>query len=187
MKYQKLETARLLLRQFDPDDLDFIFYHFSDEYVSRYLYDNEPPRSPEEAQAILDWCREQEPDHIRWCITLKETLEPIGTIGFHRYDNQNNSSEIGYDLSSAHARKGIMTEALKCVLEYGRRQYGLHRIHGSVAVNNLASNKLLEKNGFQLEGVIRDQYFFRDSYYDHNLWSFIYPEQRDRVTGAAQQ
>jgi ribosomal-protein-alanine N-acetyltransferase len=177
MKYQKLETARLMLRNFESSDLDFVYSHFQDNFVSKYLYDNEPPQNLTETQEILDWCIDLKSDHIRWCIILKESSKSIGTIGFHLYDNQNNSAEIGYDLLENYTQMGIMTEAIKCIMEYGHKQFGIHRSHASVAINNLASNKLLEKNGFHLEGIIRDQYFFRGKYYDHNLWSYIHSEK----------
>ena len=171
MKYQKIETERLILRNFNSKDIDFIFSHFKDQYISQYLYDNEPPKNLEEAQGILDWCMNLNSNHIRWCIVLKENMKPIGTLGFHRFDKGNNSAEIGYDLSKHYIKMGIMTEALKSIMEYGYKEFGLHRIHASVAIENLSSNKLLERNGFQLEGVLRDQYFYKGKYYDHNLWA----------------
>ena len=173
MKYQKLETQRLILRRFEQSDLEFIFKHFKDSFVSKYLYDNEPPKNETEAQEILDWCIDLNSNHIRWCILHKEDSNPIGTIGFHRYDSQNNSAEIGYDLSEAYTQKGYMTEALNCIIKYGSKDLLIHRMYASVAINNIASNKLLESNDFQLEGILRDQYLFRGKYYDHNLWSHI--------------
>lgn len=176
MQYQQLETERLILRNFNPSDLPFVFKHFSSSFVSQYLYDNEPPQTPEEAGEILGWAMEHNSNHIRWCIVLKETSEQIGTIGFHKYDEQNNSAEIGYDLAEKYTQKGIMSEALMCIIQHGRTAYGLHRIYASVAEKNEASNRLLAKNGFALEGICRDQYFFRGTYYDHKIWSYITEE-----------
>lgn len=45
MQYTILETPGLILRKFKPDDLDFIFNHFNSQFVSQYLYDNEPPKN----------------------------------------------------------------------------------------------------------------------------------------------
>ena len=174
MKFQQLETARLLLRKFDDNDLNFIFKHFQDEFVSKFLYDNKPPKNIEEAKAILNWCFHQEnANHIRWCIVFKQNRKSIGTIGFHRFDQINHSAEIGYDLAETYTRQGIMTEALECILDFGFSEGNLHRIYAHVAVENTASNLLLKKNGFILEGVIRDQFFFRGKYYNHNLWSIL--------------
>jgi ribosomal-protein-alanine N-acetyltransferase len=181
MKYQRIETPRLILRNFKIDDINFVFNHFNDSFVSQYLYDNEPPKSIDKAKEILDWCIDLDSNHIRWCIILKENSSPIGTLGFHRYDNENNSAEIGYDLSNKYTNLGIMTEALKSILEYGHSQFNLHRVYASVAKENVASNKLLENNGFFLEGIIRDQYLFRGKYYDHNLWSHIQSEKANFI------
>lgn len=173
MNYEQLETQRLILRKFNLQDLNFVYNHFSSTFVSQYLYDNEPPQNIEEANEILGWAMDHDSNHLRWCIVLKETKEPIGTIGFHRYDEQNNSAEIGYDLTEKYTQKGLMSEALLCIMQHGKTAFGLHRIHASVAAENEASNRLLEKNGFLLEGICRDQYFFRGTYYDHKIWSYI--------------
>jgi [ribosomal protein S5]-alanine N-acetyltransferase len=178
MEYKELTTTRLVLREFMPGDLSFIYEHFSDKNVSRYLYDNEPPSNINEAKKIFQWCMDKESsDHIRWCITLKHNLKQIGTCGFHNYDNKNNAAEIGYDLSSDYWNKGYMTEALKKMLHYGYEVYSLNRIYACVYIVNIASNKLLEKLGFKHEGVIRDKHFFRGNYYDHNLYSLLRGEK----------
>lgn len=173
MKYKKLETPGLILRKFESTDLQFIYDHFRNPFVSRYLYDNEPPKDMTEAEWIHKWCMDSDSDHVRWCIIHKEESKPIGTIGFHRYDNQNNSTEIGYDLSEEYTRKGLMSEALKAIMNFGASELLLHRVYASVAIDNQASNKLLESNGFQLEGILRDQYLYRGEYYDHKLWARI--------------
>lgn len=174
MKYKEIETPRLLLRKFDENDLTFIYNHFKNEFVSKYLYDNEPPKDENEAKWILDWCLDLESEvHIRWCIVNKDNGESIGTLGFHKYDKTNNSVEIGYDLAEGYIRKGVMSEALKAILDYGFNEFNFNRVHASVAVKNTASNKLLESLGFTLEGVIRDELYFRGKYYDHNIFSLL--------------
>ncbi|MCP4178315.1 MAG: GNAT family N-acetyltransferase [bacterium] len=174
MKYSLLETSRLILRKFEPNDLSFVYNHFSNSFVSEYLYDNEPPKNKDEAKEILDWCIDIESlNHIRWCIILKEKNIPIGTVGFHIYDQINNAIEIGYDLSQKYTQQGYMTEAMNVVINYGFKNYNLNRIHACVAVENTGSNRLLEKSGFHLEGIIRDKHFFRGNYYDHNLFSLL--------------
>ena len=182
MEYNLLESSRLILRKFEPSDLSFVFNHFGDSFVSEYLYDNEPPKNKDEAKEILDWCTDFESSsHIRWCIILKEKNIPIGTIGFHIYDQTNNAVEIGYDLSKKYTQQGYMTEAMEIVLNYGFEKYNLNRIHACVAVENFASNILLKKLGFHLEGIIRDKHFFRGNYYDHNLFSMLKKEKANYI------
>jgi ribosomal-protein-alanine N-acetyltransferase len=178
LKLEKLNTARLYLRRFEINDLDFVYKHFSDSNVSKYLYDNEPPANIDEAKNILDWCIDiKAQTHIRWCISLKNNGIPIGTVGFHNYDKTNNAAEIGYDLSEDHWNQGYMSEALSIVLNYGFELFNLNRIYAYVYISNESSNRLLDKLGFKLEGIIRDKHLFRGVYYDHNLFSILKAEK----------
>ncbi|MBN2533716.1 MAG: GNAT family N-acetyltransferase [Spirochaetales bacterium] len=182
MKFKELETNRLFLRRFKKEDINFIYTHFSNKDVSKYLYDSEPPGNIDEANCILEWCMDFNSErHIRWCILLKKGLKPIGTCGFHNYDIQNNSAEIGYDLSNIYWNKGYMSEALKKMLLYGFDDLCLNRIYACVYVENIRSNKLLEKSGFTLEGIIRDKHLFRGKYYDHNLFSLLKRERSECI------
>ncbi len=58
--FPSLETERLILRQLNMEDADFIFRHFSDPAVSRYLMDELPPADYAQAQEIVEFYREPE-------------------------------------------------------------------------------------------------------------------------------
>ena len=174
MNVSELKTNRLLLRKFASSDLNFVHHHFSNAKVTEFLYDNEPAESIDAARKILDWCMDfSSPTHTRWCITLLDNKTQIGTCGFHNYDSTNNASEIGYDLLPDYWNNGYMSEALTEMLSYGFEHLGLNRIYAFVFVNNAASNRLLERLGFSLEGVIREKHYYRGKYYDHNLHSLL--------------
>jgi [ribosomal protein S5]-alanine N-acetyltransferase len=177
-KIKELTTERLLLRLFKKEDFDFVKTHFADENVSRYLYDTEPPTTNQKAQEVLDWTMNTKSnDHMRWGIALKDHPETlIGTCGFHCYDKTNNAAETGYDLSNKYWRKGYMSEALTRIIKYGFNELHLHKISAIASLDNTGSNKLLEKLGFKLDGVIRDKHLFRGKYYDHNLYSLLETE-----------
>lgn len=174
--WPRLDTWRAELRRVTNQDVDFIFSHFSNPDVCRYLVDSEPLSSTEEAQQLIDWCNGYgNPDsrHNRWLITLKETGEPIGTVGFHNWDRTNHIAEIGYDLSSQHWGKGIMSEVLQCVLAFGFDQMQLNRVQAFVHLQNAASYQVLRKLGFVAEGIMRDRHLFRGKYYDHYLLALL--------------
>lgn len=177
MVFTELRTDRLVLRMFRKDDLQFVFDHFSDPDVSRFLYDHEPPATVKEGKDILKWCMDyRSKDHIRWCIELNEENEnnhgPIGTCGFHCYNPKTGEAEIGYDLRKKSWNSGLMTEALGVMLKYGFEVFDLKRVIAYVASENLASCHLLEKLGFTRERTVIDQFEFRGMYYDHELYSF---------------
>jgi ribosomal-protein-alanine N-acetyltransferase len=159
------------------DDLEFVFRHFSDLDVSRYLLDEEPVRTREQAQAIVDfYALPGRKSYNRWVIVSKSDGRSIGTCGYHQWQTMHHRAEIGYDLEKASWRQGIMREALHTMLAYGFDHMGLHRVEALVYVENDASIRLLESLGFQSEGLLR-QYFRRgENYYDHWLLSLLKSE-----------
>lgn len=178
--WEELYTNRLLLRRISYDDIDFIEKHFGDEEVCKYMVDNEPVRTTEEAKDIIKWSHSDNinPTNNRWLIVLKDSNQPIGTIGYHRWDKNNNIAEIGYDLSKEYWKKGIMNEAFECVLNFGFKKMGLNRIQAFVHIENIASYNILKKNGFCCEGIIRDMYLFRGKYHDHYAMSLLLKDYR---------
>lgn len=173
--WEELKTERLTLRKINYQDVDFIFKHFGDEEVCQYMVDNEPVKTMEEAEDIIKWSHSNDtcPTNNRWLIIYNETNEPVGTIGFHRWDKNNKIAELGYDLCKKYWRKGIMNEAMSKVLEFGFKKMDLNRIQAFVHVDNIASYNILRRNGFYAEGVIRDMYFFRGKYHDHYMMSLL--------------
>lgn len=173
--WEELHTDRLVLRRMQNEDADFILKQFSDEEVSKYLVDNEPIATIEEANEIISWSHSNatNPTNNRWLIVLKETNEPIGTIGYHRWEHNNNIAEIGYDLYKTYWKCGIMNEAMQVVLKFGFEKMLLNRIQAFVHIENIASYNLLKKSGFYSEGIIRDMYLYRGKYHDHYIMSLL--------------
>jgi ribosomal-protein-alanine N-acetyltransferase len=175
--FPSLETSRLLLRPLNADDLDFVFQHFSNPVISRYLLDEEPITTREQAQAIIDFYLAPGPrPYNRWLIVRKLDQLPIGTCGFHRWQKAHQRAEIGYDLAQSAWKQGVMTEALNTVLQFGLEHMQLNRIEALVYPDNNASIRLLERLGFRKEGMLR-QYFRQGGvYYDHWLMALLRSE-----------
>lgn len=173
--WEELNTDRLTLRKISFQDVDFIYKHFGDEEVCRYMVDNETVKTIEEAVDIIKWSHSdpEYPTNNRWLIIYKEKNEPIGTIGYHRWDRNNRIAEIGYDLSKNYWKKGIMSEAMSKVLDFGFHKMGLNRIQAYVHIENTDSYNILRRNGFYAEGIIRDMYLYRGKYHDHYMMSLL--------------
>ena len=170
----RLESDRLILRSITFGDLEFVFDHFSDPHVYKYLVDEEPVTNELEAKEIIQWA--SNPADIscnRWIIQLKDNEKPVGTCGFHNWDQKNNRVEIGYDLSQPYWRNGITCEAVSTMIKSGFARMGLNRIEAFVHLENIGSSNLLKKLGFQLEGIVRDKHLFRGQYYDHYCFSLL--------------
>ncbi len=168
-----LKTERLRLRQITSADVDDWLAILSQPDVNRYLVDVDPASvNHMHVLEIIGWTGKiyREGTGIRWAVTLKPSDTLIGTCGFHRYNAAHCRAEVGYELSAAYWRKGIMTEAARAVLDYCFDDLDLHRVEADVTAGNMASADLLKKLGFQQEGTWRDRVYGRGRFYD--LWQF---------------
>lgn len=172
--FPNLSTPRLELRPLTMDDSEFIFRHFSDPLVTRYLMDEPPTASLEEAQAIIRFFEQPEgKTYNRWGIERKSDRRLIGTCGFHHWERAYHRAEIGYDLAPDCWGQGYMREALTAMLASGFERMDLNRMDALVYVGNPPSYELLEKLGFQREGLLRDYFYLNETYYDHYVYGLL--------------
>ena len=183
----RLETERLILRSLRMEDADFIFREWGSPAVTHYMRDEEPLRSREEAE---EWLRplqtpEEMPTFKWWGIESKRDKELIGTCGFCRWNKQHHWAEMGYDLWPDYWGQGLMPEALRVLLRYGFEVMELNRVEATTHTENQRSMRVLEKLGFQREGVLREYYCRERMYNDQVLFSLLRREwwetMRERV------
>ena len=173
-KFPKLESANLVLREIKLSDAEAIYRIFSDPRVLEY-HDLEEFKKIEEARYLIyslsEGFREQEV--IRWGIAKKRENIIIGTCGYSGWNKTRLRAEIGYELSQAHWRKGVMTKALGAVIRYGFETMQLNRIEATVMLPNIASIKLLQKLGFQEEGILRERGFWKGHFHDLRMFALL--------------
>ncbi len=141
-----LETKRLILRPWQIDDAEAMFYGWAnDPEVTRYMTWN-PHSSIDETKLILNkWIEEyKKPERFNFAIALKENNEIIGGIDVVGYID--GTPVIGYNLSKKYWNNGYMTEACKCVINY-LFSLGYKEIRIDAMVENIASNKVIQKCG----------------------------------------
>lgn len=102
----------------------------------------------------------------------------IGCIDLHGIDWPNGNARIGYWLDKEHSGHGIMTRAVRVLVEYAFEALDLHRVEIHVATSNHRSRRIPERLGFTLEGVLRQVQRVRGDYYDHALYSLLRDEER---------
>ncbi|MFS0671774.1 GNAT family N-acetyltransferase [Ornithinibacillus sp. 179-J 7C1 HS] len=178
-KFPVIFTRRLNLIEIDHQYDETIFDIMSSADVMKF-YGRESMVSIEEAEAMIDHFQMlfKSGRGIRWGIVWKESGEFIGTIGIHNYASAMKRAEVGFELHPNFWRRGILTEALNSVLEFGFVEMGLHRIGAITFPENDASNSLLEKVGFKHEGVLRGYLFQHNKSHDANVLSILKPEWR---------
>ncbi len=110
---------------------------------------------------------------INWAITLKGNNKLIGFIGHYRIKWEHFRSEIGYMLSPDFQGKGIITEALKLVIDYGFNEMNMHSFEAVIDPKNTASARVLEKNNFTKEAHFKENEFFDGRFLDTFLYSLL--------------
>ena len=87
----------------------------------------------------------------------KRTKKMIGAMGLHPTD-EHNRAEIGYWVAVPYWNKGVATEALNAVMEYGFYQHGYHKLLATHMMDNMASGRVMIKAGMKKEGKLKDHY-----------------------------
>jgi RimJ/RimL family protein N-acetyltransferase len=163
-----LETDRLVLRRFEPDDWKDVHAYASDAETMTYILDFGGPMTEEQAR---DFVAENLGDQARaFAVVLKAERQLIGHMIFHPWFAPR-IYEIGWALNKRYHGQGYATEAAAALLRYGFETLKVHRIIATCQPENAASYRVMEKIGMQREGHFRqcierdattwwDEYFY---------------------------
>lgn len=141
-------TKRLNLRKVTPADVDRVYYFRSDKEINKYI--KRPTQTREMAIAHIQLLNDnlKTDKSVSWGITTKESNVLIGSICLWNFSEDKKTAEVGYDLDPEFQGKGIMSEALKAVLDFGFNQRGFEIIEAYTDYRNIPSKKLLKLHGF---------------------------------------
>lgn len=166
-QFPEIETARLRLRAVTEDDYEMVYVLRSDPEMMRYI----PRPLCADYRDALKLIRTMKENHekqesLNWVITLKDSDELIGTVGYVRIKAEHNRAELGYMIHSREQGKGYMKEAIAAVIHYGFKTMGLHSIEAVIDPGNVASEKILQHFGFEKEGHFKENFLFEGKYLD---------------------
>jgi len=100
----------------------------------------------------------------------------VGTVSlFHVMRGPLQSAYIGYDLDQKSNGRGYTTEAVRLVVDHGFHKLKLHRIEAGAMTHNIASIRVLEKVGFQKEGIARQNVHINGKWEDHQILAILNP------------
>ena len=147
----KIETARLILREWSLADVDRFAEIYSDPEVMKYVGDRRP-RTREETyrrkeRSLADY---REHGFGMWAVVRKEDGRIIGRCGLQYLDD--GEVEIGWLLERSAWGHGYAYEAARACIEYGLEELKLPRIVAVAMPDNTASVRLMEKLGMRLVG-----------------------------------
>ena len=169
-----IDTERLHLRRITNHDLQDLFYLRSNGVLMKYI-DRPLTKALEDAAILLGKMNHgiDNNEGIVWAITLKNNPKLIGTISFHRIEKENYRAEIGYMLDPAFWRKGIVSEAMATIIDFGFNNMKLHSIEAHINPGNAASANILKKFNFIKEAYYKENYYFDGRFLDTEIYSLL--------------
>jgi [ribosomal protein S5]-alanine N-acetyltransferase len=177
MNFEIIETQRLLLKGLSPVDMQFIFEQYPEAEIKIILGHRTEEEYQKEAYKQQNGYSTYNRSFKLFLITDKATGHIIGRCGIHNWNAEHRRAEIGYVMADEqYKRKGLMTEALGAVIEYGFTAMNLNRIEALVNSGNIPSLKLMEKYNFIKEGLLRAHFYTEGKYEDSVLFSKLYQE-----------
>jgi len=171
----EIQTNRLLLRKIVESDSSIILFLRSDERINKYIERPENRKTKNIADAINHIkkinAEAENNSSFSWGITLQNHPEIMGSICLWNFSKDRKIAEVGYDLIPKHQNKGIMSEALASVLDFGFSKLDVDKIEAFTHAQNQNSIKLLEKNGFNVVPDKKDM---------DNLSNLIFEIKKDK-------
>ena len=154
-----LETERLKLRQLSLDDANSIQTLASNRQIADTTISIAHPYPNGEAERYISkQIEEQKIDRgVTFAIELKSDAKLIGIVELRDIEREHFVAELSYWLTVSAWGKGYMSEATKPVLNFGFENLSLNKIYAYHMARNSASGRVLQKNGFQPEGLLRQR------------------------------
>ena len=174
LPFKNLESDRLLLRQVTVDDVKEVFELRSNPETMKYI-----PRplvtNYDEALAHIKMINDkiETNEGINWAVTLKGSDKLLGIVGHYRIQWHNFRSEIGYMFLPECHGKGIATEVIKLLIDYGFDEMNMHSLEAVIDPENFASARVLEKNGFVKEAHILENEYYEGKFIDSVIYSLL--------------
>ena len=160
-----IRTERLLLRPFEPGDVDDLHAYLRLSEVARFLY-TEPAIDRQASQATLERKARQgeiraEGDTLSLAVVEAASVRVIGDVLLHYLSAVHCQGEIGFVFSPQYHGRGLAREAAAVMLDLGFGQLGLHRIVARCDARNLASSRLMERLGMRREAHLVQNEFVK--------------------------
>lgn len=173
-----IETERLFLRVFTPDDAVRYHSYRSLPETVRYLY-RDPMTMEQAVERMPQYARcefEKDTDFFVLAIQPKHTQELAGEILFKLESIWAKQGEIGWSLHPDSVGNGYVTEAARALMQYGFEHFGFHRVFARIDVENTASVRVAERLGMRREAHLVENDFFNDRWGSEYVYAMLATE-----------
>lgn len=176
IEWPELGNAVIRLRAPSMEDVDDVLQVFGHPEVMRY-WSRPPMRERAEAQALLENIHEGAASgrFLQWAITRVGEDRLIGTVTLYEIDLEQGRAAIGYALGREHWGRGIARSAVSLAIGYAFETLGLRRLEADTDPRNRASIGLLERLGFEREGLLKQRWRVGGEIQDSLLLGLLAP------------
>jgi len=161
---------KIKLRAIEETDAEFFFELMQDkDYQKHYLERLIPKNLNEAKNCVKKHIREIE-NKFSYYFIIQKGKTPIGILDVYKIMQKDKRGSIGYGIKKEYWGKGYANSACKLGLKFIKTKLKLHSVEATAEADNIASCKVLEKNGFERIGLIKDYYFDKGKYVDRVLY-----------------
>lgn len=173
----------LSLRIMDSADADAAIMEIqsSRDYLARWLPWVELTHTADDYRKFIQFTRDEFAKESSYHFGIFEDGCFIGGFSINKFDKNDNKVELGYWLGKTHQKRGIITRTVEAVTDFLFKEWDVHRIEIHVAEVNIASRKIPERLGFELDGVMRESMRHNGTYYDMMIYSKLNPLHRKKL------
>ncbi len=162
-----LETERMVLYPLERSHFNLVMQVMADREIrdGMLMPAHDTPEKQENWWARFEEARELG-QAVQWAAFLKASQTYVALMTVKEIDHGSHRGELGYSLMKEFWGRGLGTEAARCVMEFMFDEVNLHRLIAQVLPQNLASQAIVRKLGFELEARFHDVHFYEGRYYD---------------------
>lgn len=164
----------IIIREWKVSDAKALAGLLNDKKILDNLRDGLPyPYTESDALWYINSCLSADKNE-QFCFAVAYNDKVVGSIGIFRQGNIHfRTAELGYYIGAEYWGKGIMTESVRLACERVFDNTDIVRIYAEPFAENTASCRVLEKNGFVLEGIMRKNAYKNGTYRDMKLYALV--------------
>jgi len=161
-----IDGSLVYLRPFCQDDLEAWYQWFNcpdlTEHMNKGIFPNTRMQQEEHYKSLT-----KSNNDLQLAIILKKDDSLIGTVDIHNIDWVHRRGDVSiFVANKQNWGEGIATEAISLIAGHAFDKMNLRKLTAGMVANNIGSKRCFEKNGFVVEGKIRESYFLNGTYVD---------------------
>jgi ribosomal-protein-alanine N-acetyltransferase len=110
---------------------------------------------------------------ISWALQIKNEKKLVGVAAIINIRPEHSRCEIGYMLLPEFHNQGFVTEAIQTLLKFIFHNLNFHSVEAIIDPQNIASERVLQKNGFKKEAHLRENEYWGGKYIDTVIYSLL--------------